>query len=147
MSNIELVHRFVNAIERGDRDALDRILAPGFHYNDQNAARPLDREEFLAFCEGLAKGIPDLRLHVANLRAGNPVRGMRQITGTHTGPLDMPPFTDVPVHATQTDIRLQPEEVSWTIREGRIVSHEVRAKVGGGPSGILAQVGAPIAVH
>lgn len=145
MSNVDIVQRFTNAVENGDRNALQNILADDFRFVHKMMDEPVDKRQFVDMAVALHKGLPDFRFNLSDVKEGNPVKAVAHITATHTGTLHVPPITEEPVSATNKNVELPPEPCTWTIKNDKIVEHTAEKVPGGGPIGILEQIGAPVA--
>jgi PhnB protein len=70
-------------VNQGDREAADRLLAPGFI---EHGDPPKNREAFKQFLASLAGAFPDIHLEVADLLVeGDKAAARVKVTGTHEG--------------------------------------------------------------
>jgi len=82
--NKAIVRRFFDAIESGELDVFDRIVA--IDYDDHLAGRTPGRESLKAYFRGLRSAFPDLKLTVLEMVAeGDRVAVLNSIMGTHQG--------------------------------------------------------------
>lgn len=143
MSNVDIVKQCYAAVERGDRDTLNEVLSDDFVWLGA-ADEPINKQQIIDQALRLREGVPDIRFNLANLKEGEQVRGTLQLTGTHTDSLHIPPFTESPVEPTNRKIQLPEEPTTWTVRNDQIVRQETKAVEGGGPVGLLRQLGVPV---
>jgi len=109
--------------------------------------QPLGKAAFLALCQAMHTALPDGSFNARDYReAGDQVTAATEITGTHTGPLAIIPGVPT-VPATGKAVRLPPEQMDATLRNGKIARLDVTVPVAGGVPGLYAQVGAPLAAH
>jgi predicted ester cyclase len=83
-SNKALVRRFFSAIEAGDFEVFDEIVAE--HYQDHLAGQSPGRQMLKRYFSGLRAGLPDLTLPIWQLVAeGDRVAVLNSVRGTHRG--------------------------------------------------------------
>src|SRR5260370_4077715 len=79
-----LMRRFFNAMESGDMQVLDEIVAEG--YDDHLAGQSPGRETLKKYFAGLRAAFPDLTLPIeAILAEGDRVAVLKSVRGTHKG--------------------------------------------------------------
>lgn len=142
MANDELVRRFCTAFEAGDETSLKGLLADNFQAYIPGREQPANKAEFVQVVSAIKKGIPDIKLNLEAIQAGNPCTAQVQLQGTHRGTLDLTAVGLPRVEATNRHVKLPQESASWRIENGRITEHRVEPVPGGGIAGLLAQVGA-----
>ena len=84
--------RFLDAYNRGDWDAMDRLVTPGYvHHNNE---LELDLEGFKRGAAWIRSGFPDFRVEAADSIAAGDRLAVRIVgRGTHTGSLSGEPPT------------------------------------------------------
>jgi steroid delta-isomerase-like uncharacterized protein len=83
-SNKALVRRFFAAIEAGDFDVFDEIVAE--EYQDHLAGQAPGRQVLKRYFSGLRAGLPDLTLPIWQMVAeGDRVAVLNSVRGTHRG--------------------------------------------------------------
>ncbi|WP_199255661.1 ester cyclase [Mycolicibacterium mengxianglii] len=83
-SNKDLVRRFFAAIEAGDFDVFDEIVAE--QYQDHLPGQSPGRETLKRYFSGLRAGLPDLTLPIFQLVAEDDrVAVLNSVRGTHRG--------------------------------------------------------------
>lgn len=95
-ANKDLVHRFTEATNAADWQALAQIVAEDFTRHSTATAGPevRSRDEFVQLQESFLVSFPDQRVTVQRLVAeGDYVAGLATYTGTHTGPMGEFPAT------------------------------------------------------
>src|SRR5258706_3146459 len=82
--NKALIRRFFNAIESGNLQVLDEIVAEG--YDDHLAGQSPGRETVKKYFAGLRSAFPDLALPISAILAeGDRVAVLNSVRGTHKG--------------------------------------------------------------
>ena len=98
--NKAIFHRFIEAVNRGDEDALDALIQPGFVRHSQ-ATAPLTIESLEAFKVFLRQDrttFPDLHMEKGLVIAeGDKVAAYMTLRGTQEGPVGPFPATGKPV--------------------------------------------------
>lgn len=87
-ANGQLLTRYVQEVwDKGDLDALERFLSPGFKRHVSPTLPPLDRSGQIKRLRGFRSAFPDITLTVEDVVAGDDRVAFRStIRGTHRGP-------------------------------------------------------------
>ena len=113
-SNKVLVRRFFTAVEDGDFDVFDEIVAQD--YDDHLPGRPPGRESLKTYLRGLREAFPALRLPVAQMIAeGDRVAVLNAVQGTHRGA-----FLGIAPTGRTVDA---PAFQLYRIQDGRLAEH------------------------
>ncbi|NIM93346.1 MAG: DUF4440 domain-containing protein [Anaerolineales bacterium] len=141
MEPSEVVHTFADAFNKGDYDAVAPLLSEDFEFSGP-VPEPLSAEEWLGFSRILKAAFPDIQY---NLRVesvnGKVVKTSSQVSGTHTGDLDMSAMGMGVIPATGKSFS-NPEEYGFATVEGdKITSIRIDSVEGSGVPGILAKIG------
>ena len=138
----EIAETFTAAIEAGDFDTAASYLADGFQFTTSMMPEPMGAQAWLGFSQALRAGVPDLRFNFEVGEAeGNTVAVLSQMTGTHTGDLDMTPMGIGVIPATGKSFSCSEEWSEGTVEGGKVVSIHVHATPESGVAGMLAQIG------
>ncbi len=138
---------FMQALGKGDSETASTYLTPDFTVEGPTP-EPLSKQEFLGLHAILARAFPDWSFNVSQAEIeGDQVKLTIEITGTHTGVLDLTP-AGLPIPAiapTGRPIRQPVEHPVLTVRNGKFSSMYLPVVAGGGLQGVLSQLG--IAAH
>lgn len=126
--DVEIIRRWVDAHETGDREALAEHMADGFVFEQEGLSRPLNKEEYLDLVTELNRAFPDLGVEAY----GEPiddeegrVRWSKRFSATHEQDLDLTDL-DLPFFvSTGTEIAVDMDQVSTHIEDGQIIVHEI----------------------
>ena len=112
--NKELAHRFYDAFNSGDINALDGIILET--YIQHSPGIPQGREGVKGFMSMFRAGFPDAHLHIEDLVSeGDRIAGRWTAHGTHQGELMGIPPTGKEVHFGGIDI--------WRVENGMLAEH------------------------
>ena len=146
MSNTERAKAFMNAVGRGDAET-----AAGYMTDDcfitGPTPQPIGKHEFLGLHSLLARAFPDWNFNLGEAtEEGDKVHLTIEITGTHTGVLDLTP-TGMPVPVLQPTgkkIQVAEEHPVLTVRNGKFSELYLPVAPGGGLMSILNQLGVAV---
>lgn len=142
MGNSEIVRALFGAFEAGDMEAAAGYLDEGFRFNGP-VPEPIGKDQWVGPQAAMRAGIPDWSFNLSDVQTdGDVVRTAVQVTGTHTGELDLSPIGMPVVPATGRSVSNPVEHPEVTVRDGKITGVHV-GDVGpeGGVGGILKQLG------
>jgi hypothetical protein len=144
MNSIDLAKSGIAAMEAGNFDFIRDNCTDDMVFNAPGGMS-LSRTEFINAQRALLKAFPDYRFNASNYKqVSDRVTYTIQVSGTHTGVLDMH-LPNVPVlQPTNKHIRLPQEPVTVLFRDGKIYRVDLAEVPGGGLNGILSQVGVKI---
>jgi ketosteroid isomerase-like protein len=138
MSALETVKALDNQISGGDLNEAADMLADDFKFVGV-APAPLGKQEAIGVWTAIRAAAPDFSHNLRDLReAGNMVYGVVEVTGTHTGTLNVPGAPALA--ATGRPLHNPAERVAITVRNGKAVEWVVEQVPGGGLSGIMGQL-------
>ncbi len=138
----ELAEKFISSFESGDMETCLACLADDFHISGP-MPEPQSREDWMSTVKSLAKAFPDINynLKITGVE-GNQVKTSTELTGTHTGYLDLSPLGGMGLIAPTGKSFSNPEEQGVLTVEGdKISKYEITPSEGGGLMGLLAQIG------
>jgi len=143
MSNIDVAKAALAAYSAGDGAGIRAVTTEDFTLSGP-VPQPLNREQFVALAIGSTTAFPDWNFNARDYReVGTQVLITIQITGTHTGTLAIIPEVP-PVPPTGSKITQPVEQLTLTMRDGKIAQLVVTAGPDGGVPGLYARVGHPL---
>ncbi|GAB4472495.1 MAG: hypothetical protein Kow00124_10600 [Anaerolineae bacterium] len=131
----------LDAWDSKDLGRLASVLAED--YILYGGAMPLSKQDVLALMGAYFTALPDFSFNFTDAwEDGNVIGVTTNITGTHTGTLDLTPV-GIPVTLAPTDIaiHLPPQPSEAALEGGQMVHHQLAEVAGAGLPGILAQLG------
>ena len=141
MSTREFAESFAEAFNAGDYDTVASYLADDFQFSGP-VPEPIDGKQWIGMSKTLKAAFPDIKY---NLRVvgveGNVVTTVTQLTGTHTGDLDLTAMGMGVIPATGKSFSNPEERGETTVNGDKIVSMRIPPTEGAGLMGILAQIG------
>ena len=142
MVNTQVVAQsFAEAFNAGDLEKVAGYLAEDFRFSGPTP-QPLGAREWLGMTQALRAAFPDIQYNLRILSVeGNKVATTTQMTGTHTGVLDLTPMGLGVIPPTGKSFSNPKEHGEAVIEGGKIVSIRVESAEGGGLEGILRQIG------
>jgi hypothetical protein len=140
MNAIDLAKGIIAAIEADNFDFIRKNSTGDMVFNGPGG-RSLDKKEFIALFSELMKALPDCKFNATNFKqVGDRVTYTNQVSGTHTGVLDLH-MPNVPVlQPTNRQIHLPQEPVTVYFRDGMFYRVDVGEVPGGGLNGILTKL-------
>lgn len=137
----ELADAFVSAFNAGDYEGVMGYLTDDFTFSGP-VPEPVNAQAWLGLARAMEVGMPDTDFHLHTMGVeGNVVKTGTQVTGTHTGDLDLTPMGFGVIPATGKSFSLPHEEGRLTVEGDKISSYHINVEEGGGLMGILAQLG------
>jgi hypothetical protein len=145
----DLAMKLVDALETGDEKLILNYLAPNFKFESPQLPQPLSAQQWLMVVKAWRNAFPDLRYNIKVLTTDEDngiFRFQTQLTGTHTGILDMSdliPAFEV-IKPSRKSISLPIETGYAQIRSGKLSHLHVDSTQRTGIIGILDQIGVEI---
>jgi predicted ester cyclase len=141
MNNREIAEEFVDAFNKGDIAKFGSFLAEDFKFSGP-VPEPLSKKEWLGLLTIFKTAFPDINYNMRLVSTeGNVLNTTAQLTGTHSGNLDMSAM-GLGVFPPTGKTFSNPEETGEAVvEEGKIKSIHMRNGKEGGVSGMLAQLG------
>jgi len=149
MTNAEICIALLSAIEKGRLEDASRYLSDDFVFSGP-VPKPIAKEEWLGVQGKLGLAFPDWSFNLRDVsNTGQGCRCKIQITGTHTGDLDLENELDIPMaRASYKSIKLPEEICDLTFENGRVSAFRVlNVTTDGGIMGIFKQIGVEVHVH
>ena len=89
MNKRETVQALMDAVQKGDLEIAESMLADEFQFSGP-VPEPINKESWLGMSSSLQTAFPDLDYHFKVIGTeGDVVRTTSQLSGTHTGSLDL----------------------------------------------------------
>ena len=141
MNNRETVEALLDAIQQGNLEIAETMLADGFRFRGP-VPEPLNARAWLGMSASLRAAFPDLDYHFKVIGTEEDVvSSTAQLSGTHTGDFDLTSMMDMGViPATHKSFTARLQKTSITVEEGRITSWVVEPTQGAGVLAILQQL-------
>jgi predicted ester cyclase len=140
MNKRETVQALMDAVQKGDLEAATTMLADDFQFSG-TIPQPINKETWLGMSTSLKNAFPDLdyRFKVIGTQ-GDMVRATSQLSGTHTGSLDLTNMQMGVVPATNKTFVTAHEKTKITVKENKITAWAVEPTQGAGVKEILKQL-------
>ncbi len=130
------------ALEAGDFERAASYLADDFQFSTPQLPQPLGKKEWLGLSRALKEGIPDLNYNFRILGTeGNRVRVSSQLTGTHTGNLDLSGMGMGVIPPTGRSFSAPQEESEGMVEGGRVKWIYLHSTPETGLAAMLSQLG------
>ena len=130
----------VDLIPKGDFQTAKSMLTDDFQFSGA-VPEPIDREAWLGMSSNLKTAFPDLNYHFKVIGAeGDVVRLISQLSGTHSGSLDLTNMNMGVIPATDKTFSAKHEKSKVTVKENKITAWAVEPTDGAGLMAILNQL-------
>lgn len=141
MNKREIVQAFMDSIQQGKFELAKSMLTDDFHFSGL-VPELIDKKTWLEMSANLKMAFPDLDYHFKVIGTnGDVVRSTTQLSGTHTGPLDLINVNMGLVPVTNKHISAKTAKTKVTVKEGKIKLWIVEPIDGSGLDAILHQLG------
>ena len=146
MSIREIAEDFAMAMNSGDWEKVAFFLSEDFKFMGP-VPEPIGAMEWLGLSKSLKKAFPDIRYNVRIVSIeGDVVRTTTQLSGTHTGDLDLTAMGFGVIPATGISFSNPEEEGDAVVKGDKVVSLHVKSVEGSGLMGILQKIGVEVPV-
>jgi predicted ester cyclase len=141
MGTKELAESFARALNAGDLDTAASYLSDEFKFSGP-VPEPMNGMEWVGLTKSMYVAFPDINYNLKIVEVdGSTVRSTTQVTGTHTGDLDLTRMGMGVIPATGKSFS-NPEEAGEAVVNGdKIVSLHISPSENSGLPGILKQLG------
>jgi hypothetical protein len=130
----------VDSVQKGDFQAAKSMLADDFKFRAPGD-EPINKEAWLGMSSNLKTAFPDLDHHFKVIGAeGDVVRVISQLSGTHTGPIDLTGMDMGVIPATGKTFSAKHVKSKLTVKESKITSWVLEPTEGAGLMDILSQL-------
>lgn len=140
MNKREIVQALMDAVQKGDLEIAESMLADEFQFSGP-IPEPINKEAWLGMSSSLRTAFPDLDYHFKVIGTdGDVVRTTSQLSGTHTGLLDLTDMQMGVLPATNKTFVATREKTKITLKENKITAWVVEPTQGAGVMEILKQL-------
>ena len=138
----ELVQSLMDSVQEGDFDNAKSMLADDFQFRGSAGPEPINVQAWLDMSTGLRTAFPDLDYHFKVIGTeGDVVRATSQLSGTHSGSLDLTNMNMGVISATNRSFSSKVEKTRVTVKENKITAWVIDSTEGAGLKAILGQLG------
>ena len=131
----------MDSVQQGDFDNAKTMLADDFQFSGP-IPEPIDRDAWLGMSSSLRTAFPDLDYHFKVIGTeGDVVRATSQLSGTHSGSLDLTNMNMGVISATNRSFSSKVEKTRVTVKENKITAWVIDSAEGAGLKAILGQLG------
>lgn len=140
MNKREIVQALMDAVQKGDLEIAESMLADEFQFSGP-IPEPINKEAWLGMSSSLRTAFPDLDYHFKVIGTeGDVVRTTSQLSGTHTGSFDLTNMQMGVIPATNKTFVATREKTKITVKENKITAWAVEPTQGAGVMEILKQL-------
>ena len=140
MNKRETVQALMDAVQKGDLDVAESMLADDFQFSGA-VPEPINKEAWVEMSSSLRNAFPDLDYHFKVIGTeGDVVKTTSQLSGTHTGLLDLSNMQIGVIPATNKTFVATREKTKITLKENKITAWAVEPTQGAGVMEILKQL-------
>ena len=144
MNPREIVQALLDSVQRGDFEKAKFLLGNNYQFSGSVSA-PIEGVAWMGMNKNLKKAFPNLDYHFhvdrVDGRDGAVVKISAELTGTHSGVLDLSRVGLGVTPATDKSFAMPREHGKVTIKGGKVASWAIEPIEGGGLTGILGQLG------
>jgi len=141
MNAEEITRAIYAALDSGDLDTVASHLSDDFVFSGPTP-EPISGEQWVGMQRLMLNAFPDWSFNLSDVQVtGNVARTTHQITGTHSGDLDLSPLGLAVLPATGKSIKLPVEQAVITFEGDKAVRFEADVPPEGGVAGLLKQLG------
>ena len=140
MNKRETVQVLVDSVQKGDFENAKTMLADDFQFSGA-VPEPINKEAWVEMSSSLRNAFPDLDYHFKVIGTeGDVVKTTSQLSGTHTGLLDLSNMQIGVIPATNKTFVATREKTKITLKENKITAWAVEPTQGAGVMEILKQL-------
>ena len=140
MNKRETVETLLDSIQKGDLEIAESMFADDFQFSGP-VPEPINKEAWLGMSASLKNAFPDLDYHFRVIGTdGDVVRTTSQLSGTHSGSLDLTGMNMGVIPATNKTFVATREKTKITVKENKITAWAVEPTQGAGVIAILKQL-------
>lgn len=147
MNKREIVQSLMDSIQTGNFESARTMLADNFVFSGP-VPEPINAEAWLGMSVNMKTAFPDLDYRFKVIGTdGDVVRSTTQLSGTHSGSLDLTNMHMGVIPATNKAFSAKTEKTRITVKGDKITSWAVEHTEGAGLKAILGQLGVkPVAM-
>ena len=140
MNKREIVQALMDSVQKGELDLAGSMLADDFRFSGP-VPEPINKEAWLGMSSVLMTAFPDLDYHFKVIGTeGDVVKTTSQLSGTHTGALDLTNMQMGVFPATNKTFVTTREKTKITVKENKITAWAAEPTQGAGVMEILKQL-------
>jgi hypothetical protein len=137
----EVAQAFADAFNAGDLDTVASYLSDDFQFSGP-VPEPVGAAEWLGISRVFQVAFPDINYNLRIVGVeGNVVKTTTQVSGTHTGDLNLSALGMGVIPPTGKSFSNPEEPGEATVEGGKVTSIHIPSGEGSGVMGILAQLG------
>ena len=141
MNKRETVQTLMDSVQKGDFELAKSMLADDFQFSGP-VPEPINKEDWLEMSINLKTAFPDLDYHFKMIGTdGDVVRSTTQLSGTHTGTLNLVNMKMGKTPATNKSVSVKMAKTKITIKNNKISLWAVEPTDGADLTAILNQLG------
>lgn len=141
MNKRETVQTLMDSVQKGDFELAKSMLADDFQFSGP-VPEPINKEDWLEMSINLKTAFPDLDYHFKMIGTdGDIVRSTTQLSGTHTGTLNLVNMKIGKTPATNKSVSVKMAKTKITIKNNKISLWAVEPTDGADLTAILNQLG------
>lgn len=141
MNKRETVQAFMDSIQQGEFELAKSMLTDDFQFSGL-IPKVINKETWLEMSVNLKAAFQDLDYHFKVIGAdGDVVRSTTQLSGTHTGSLDLARVNMGVIPVTNKHVSTKTAKTKVTVKEGKIKLWVVEPRDGVGLDAVLHQLG------
>ena len=141
MNKREIVQALLDSIQKGNFESAKSMLTEDFVFSGP-VPEPIDAEAWLGMSLSMKTAFPDLDYHFKMIGAnGDVVQSTAQLSGTHSGVLDLTGMNMGVIPATNNAFSATTSKTKVTVKDGKISSWVTEPTNGAGLKAILGQLG------
>ena len=142
MSNIDVMKSGLAAFEARDMKKVDSLFSDDMVFAGP-VPQPIGKHEFVGLQSALIAAMPDWKFNASDFKEeGDKVTAKAHISGTQSAPLSLPALGIQSFAGTGKHVQLPYEQLTATVKNGKLTRLEAAHVEGGGVPGVLAQLGA-----
>ncbi len=141
MNKREIVQALLDSIQKGNFESAKTMLTEDFVFSGP-VPEPINAEAWLGMSLSMKTAFPDLDYHFKMIGAdGDVVQSTAQLSGTHSGVLDLTGMNMGMIPATNNAFSAKTSKTKVTVKDGKIASWVTEPTNGAGLKAILGQLG------
>ena len=141
MNKRETVQTFMDAVQKGEFDFASSMLTDNFEFRGP-IPEPINKKTWLEMSVNLKAAFPDLNYHFKVIGTdGDIVKSTTQLSGTHTGTLDLSSMSLGSTPATNIPVSVKMAKTRITVKNDMITLWVDDPVDGAGLTAVLVQLG------
>jgi predicted ester cyclase len=147
MNTKDTVQALMDSIQSGDFETAGSLLSDDFQFSGP-VPEPINGEQWMGISKSMRTAFPDLNYRFKIVAVvGDVVGSSNQLSGTHSGDLDLTALGMGVIPSTGKSFSLAKESAKSMVCDGKVVSLRTEPTEGAGLSAILKAIGVPVPAH